>query len=616
MAVVDAATAGYTAILVPLASAPLAAVAGYLLGRRAAWAIALASAAAALLSSYVLYTSGVEEPLYVEGPRIPLVPGMGIRFSLYIDGLSAFFSMIVGLVGFLVVVYSYSYMEGDPGYTRYYSLLALFIGAMEGLVLAGGLAQLYIFWEIVGLCSFALIAHHYYSPRASAAGVKALLTTRIGDTALLVGIVYAYLAAGSLEYPVLAEAGLSAMWLPLTLAFIGAVAKSAQLPFHVWLPDAMEGPTPVSALIHAATMVKAGVYLLLRMSTLALAGDVVALPSGFLQIVAIVGAATALYAALAAAAQYDAKRLLAYSTMSQLGFIYATIGLAWRAGSEGLAAALEHVASHAVFKALLFLAVGIVIHEFELLFGPEIARDMRYVAGAARGSRLLVAGLVAGAAALAGIPPFNGAWSKEAIIDVAINSDPLAALALLAASAATAFYSAKLVYYLVFAEPRHGGLKVEKPPMAMAAPVLVLAVLAIASPLLLKPPLQAVEPSAGAVAAGLAAASAGLLAAYLLYSGRLEVVVPKTVHRMVLEGFYVDRVYTRIVVPSILFVARMSARGLIGVVDALASTVASLSLQLGEVMRSIHLGKLSYYYAVYLAGLVILIIAALIGVGG
>jgi len=607
-------TLGYAIILTPLAASPTVALAGHFLGRRAAWGLALATGSTVLVLALLIYNKAPEAAFYIEGPSLLLVPGGGFSLSLYIDGLAALFSLIVGLVGLLVILYSYSYMAEDQGYSRYYSLLVLFLGAMEGLVLTGSLVALYVFWEMVGLCSFALIAH-YYSPRASAAGVKAFLTTRIGDTALLVGIVYVYTILGSVEYPVLAASGLVALKLFLLLAFVGAVAKSAQLPLHVWLPDAMEGPTPISALIHAATMVKAGIYIVLRIASLALIGGSVALPQSFMQLVVLVGTATALYAAVSAAAQYDAKRLLAYSTISQLGFMFAALGLTWRVGVEGLLAALEHVASHAVFKALLFLAVGVVIHELEPIFGPEIARDMRYVAGAARRSPLLAASLVAGAAALAGIPPFNGAWSKEAIIGVALSTEPLVALVLLAASVATAFYSAKLVYYLVFAEPRYKEIRVEEIPAFMADPLLFLIVMTLVSPLLVVPPFKPSEAGPLAMAASLAAAAAGLGAAFLLYTRKVATLRLAALQRAALEGFYIDRIYTRIIAPSILFAANLSARGLIEIVDAVVDAATSFSLQLGGMLRSLHGGKLSYYYAVYLAGLVLLIIVALASMG-
>lgn len=600
--------AGYTAILVPLAASSLVAVAGRLFNRKVSWVLALASSLITFIASCIIYVVPAGT-IYVEGPRIPLVPGVPVGLSLYIDTLSAFFSIVVGLIGLLVIIYSYSYMEDSPGYTRYYSLITLFIGSMEGLVLTGGLLELYIFWEIVGLCSFTLIAHHYYSPRASRAGIKALITTRVGDVAFLVGIVYAYLTVGSLEYPSLIRTGFQALQLPLLLLLVGVIAKSAQLPLHIWLPDAMEGPTPVSALIHAATMVKAGIYLLLRITVLALSSGGT-LPISVIQLSSGIGAATALYAALSAAAQRDVKRLLAYSTMSQLGFMIAAIG------SQGLTAALEHVASHAVFKALLFLAVGVLIHEHEHLFGPEKARDIHYIAGTARRSKLLAASLIVGAAALAGVPPFNGAWSKEAVIDAVLHYNILIALILLAASIVTAFYSTKLVYYLVFAESRHKNIAVRRIPLAMSLPLLILVALCFISPLLLELRLPVTEPGIKAVAASITAVLVGLLASFLLYSGKLRLGIPAGLQHMVFEGFYVDRVYMKLLAPTLFSASRLLARKLIRAVDILVSSLARFSLQLGRILSGMHLGKLSYYYTVYLIGLIMLVITVLISAGG
>ena len=585
-------------VLLPIGAAGLVAVIGGL-GRRVVEAFSTSIAALVLLCSIYVWASGFEGRVPV-GLSIPWLSGGPVILSFYVDYLSRLFSLIVGLIGFLVVLYSIAYMERDPGYVRYYAFLLLFIGSMEGLVLADNLGAVYVFWEVVGLCSFALIAHYYFSPRASLAGVKAFITTRLADIAFFVGVAYAYLELGSLDYAHLARAPSSVYETLALLVFVGAIGKSAQVPLHVWLPDAMEGPTPVSALIHAATMVKAGVYIVARLATLSPVHGT--LP----YLVAVLGIITAAYAALCGAAQYDAKRLLAYSTISQLGYLFAVLGAAL-AGSVGVNVALGHVVSHAVFKALLFLVVGVVIHELEPLLGPEIARDLRRVAGSLRKAPIVAAGLVAGALSLAGIPPFAGAWSKEVLIAQLYHYNSLLTVTLLAASIATAFYAFKLVYALLAAKPASEAVLIKHVPWTMQAPIAVLAALTLLSPWLIEEPHPHLEPPWTSV--GSALAVLGALLAWAAY--RKTITIPQRLYRAALEGFYFDEVYRRVIVPSLRGLFTLLARGIIAVLDAGVyagvAAAAKSSLELSSVQRA----RISNYIASFILGLLVVIVVAL-----
>jgi len=362
--------------------------------------------------------------------------------GVQLDPLAAVMLVIVTTVSLLVQIYSQGYMGGDPGYRRYFAFMALFTTSMLGLVLADNFLLLYVFWELVGLCSYLLIGFWYQKPEAAAAAKKAFITTRLGDLGFLVGILLLFSQTGSFAFDSIEKAvkagtlGGGLLTVAMILVFAGAVGKSAQFPLHVWLPDAMEGPTPVSALIHAATMVAAGVYLVARAFPLFSAS-----PTAML-VVAAVGGFTAIFAATHGLVQRDIKRVLAYSTVSQLG--YMMLGL----GVGAYAAGVFHLFNHAFFKALLFLAAGSVIHgagEQDLFKLGGLARKMPWTAGT-----FLVGGL-----ALAGIFPFAGFWSKDEILAGAYRS-PYPVLFWLAFITAfiTAFYVSRAWLLAFWGEPR------------------------------------------------------------------------------------------------------------------------------------------------------------------
>ncbi len=426
-----------------------------------------------------------------------------LRIGWVLDPLSAVMLVMVTFVGLLVFIYGAGYMANDENFTRFFTFLALFAGAMLGVIIANSLLLLFFCWELVGLTSYLLIGFWYHKPSAAAAAKKAFITTRIGDLALLIGMVWLFSETGTLlfydggagcvEQGALAKmvahgtgAGLMVSTAIGILIFAGAAGKSGQVPLHVWLPDAMEGPTPVSALIHAATMVAAGVYLVARVYPLMGAhAPGAAETTGALQLVTWVGAITALFAASVAVAQNDIKRILAFSTVSQLG--YMMMGL----GTGGVAVGMFHLITHAFFKALLFMGAGSVIH------GCHEEQDIRRMGGLRKLMPATFATYAAGMLALAGFPLFfSGFWSKDEILHAARvwPGSPVPFYFGLAGALLTAFYMTRQVCLVFFgtnrraaalspAAHRHAGTHDDavphESPASMTVPLIVLAVFSV-----------------------------------------------------------------------------------------------------------------------------------------
>ena len=414
-----------------------------------------------------------------------------VNLGVRIDGLTSVMLVVVTGVSLLVQVYSTGYMDGDHGYRRYFAFMALFTTSMLGLILADNLIMLFAFWELVGLTSYLLIGFWFHRPAAAAAAKKAFLVTRLGDLGLLAAMILIYSRTGTLDIAQInaladqgAEAGMFVMdtlmisQTALTLfglgLIAGAIGKSAQFPLHIWLPDAMEGPTPVSALVHSATMVAAGVYLLARFF------PVIHASSTASDLIAWIGAGTAMGAAILALVQVDIKRVLAYSTISQLAYMMFAIGVG------GYAAAVFHLMTHAFFKALLFLGSGSVNHSTNTF-------DMRRMGGLRFAMPITFATFVVGTLSLAGIIPFSGFWSKDEILIVAwADNKGVFVLGLLAAGL-TAAYMVRAVYMTFFGEYRggeevapgeHGNAHPEQPhesPRSMTAPLIILSVIAVIS---------------------------------------------------------------------------------------------------------------------------------------
>jgi NAD(P)H-quinone oxidoreductase subunit 5 len=372
-----------------------------------------------------------------------------LNMGFTIDNLTALMLVVVTTVAFLVMVYTDGYMAHDPGYVRFYAYLSLFSSSMLGLVISPNLVQVYIFWELVGMCSYLLIGFWYDRKAAAEACQKAFVTNRVGDFGLLLGILGLYWSTQSFDFGVmgdrlgeLVESGALSGWVAALFAilvFLGPVAKSAQFPLHVWLPDAMEGPTPISALIHAATMVAAGVFLIARMFPVFEHVPVA------MNVIAWTGAFTAFLGASIAITQNDIKKGLAYSTMSQLGYMVMAMGVgAYSAG-------LFHLVTHAYFKAMMFLGSGSVIHGMEGVVGhnPVYAQDMRLMGGLRKYMPFTAGTFFIGVLAISGIPPFAGFWSKDEILGLTFAANPAMWLVGWLTAGITAFYMFRM-YFMTF----------------------------------------------------------------------------------------------------------------------------------------------------------------------
>ncbi len=442
--------------------------------RRSAASLAICSMALSFLLSVcafanVLRSSGLGEPVQVFNFPWLQYGSEWLKLGWMLDPLTAVMLVMVSFVGLLIFIYSTGYMSHDENFTRFFCFLSLFAAAMLGVVIANSLLLLFMCWELVGLTSYLLIGFWYQKPAAAAAAKKAFITTRIGDLAFLVGMVWLYSQAGTLLFydngaGCLEDSALAHLVVLTTgigmgvstgialLIFAGAVGKSGQVPLHVWLPDAMEGPTPVSALIHAATMVAAGVFLIARVYPLMAAQggiDLALSSTEALQVVTWIGAITAVFAALIAVAQDDIKRILAYSTISQLGYMMMGLGVG------GVAVGTFHLITHAFFKALLFLGAGSVIH------GCHEEQDIRRMGGLKRFMPITFATYAVGMLALCGFPLFfSGFWSKDAILHSAHAWSISRAPFYLGSFGAllTAIYMTRQVYYVFFGKPRLAGV--------------------------------------------------------------------------------------------------------------------------------------------------------------
>ena len=394
-------------------------------------------------------------------------PTLNLEVGIYIDALTAIMLVVVTTVSMLVQIYSLGYMHGDPRYSRYYSYLSLFTFSMLGLVLANNFFLIFVFWELVGLTSYLLIGFWFEKKSAADAGKKAFITTRIGDFGFLIGVILLAAYCGTLNYHEVFEkvAGGAIPPAVLTFAgiaiFCGAIGKSAQFPLHVWLPDAMEGPTPVSALIHAATMVAAGVYLVARSLSLFTHSPDAAM------FVAVIGIITSLLAASIALVQNDIKRILAYSTVSQLGYMIMALGL----GS--FTAGTLHLMTHAFFKACLFLCAGSVIHAVH-------SQDIQKMGGLRHKMPITYWSMLIATLSIAGIFPLSGFWSKDEIVASTLGHPVFMVLTLLVAFM-TSFYMFRLIFLTFFGETRdqHGYDHAHESPRAMTTPLIVLAVLSV-----------------------------------------------------------------------------------------------------------------------------------------
>jgi len=583
---------------------------------------------------------------------IDLNQGGSFPVGVYIDGLAAVMLVVVSFVSLMIQLYSGAFMEGDKRFAWFYAVLNLFTASMLGLVLAPNFIQLYIFWELVGLCSYLLVGHWFEKPSARDAAIKAFVVTRIGDAALFVGIIIFWATTGSTAFTDVSEAaqagfiGGSLFTTAVILVFVGAVGKSAQFPLHVWLPDAMEGPTPVSALIHAATMVAAGVYLVARTYDI-----FVQSPTAML-VVAYIGGFTALMAATMALVKKDIKRVIAYSTVSQLGYMMLGLGL----GSY--TAGIFHLYNHAFFKALLFLCAGSIIYAMD-------SYNLFEMGGLRRRMPITFWAMVIAGISLSGIFPFAGFWSKDAIVASAYEEHYylLFGMALLTVFL-TAFYIFRAIFLAFTGEPRsEPAREAAESPGIMTGPMLILAFLAIVSGWVGIPegfglPIRDyfsafVHPSEFAVSTlgleehafsfalggiSVAVALLGIGLAYALYVARPEWAGALTarlswLHTFLDKGWYFDALYGATVVRFAMWLGRATRGFDRNVIGGLVGGLGRGTLGTGGLLQRLQSGGVQNYalfillsvliigvivgaqYAVMVVGLIVLITVAAFAVG-
>ena len=615
----------WAVIALPLAGAAVNHFFGRRMGGRRASGLAILTVGASFI-----YAAAAALPFLAGGERaeeavavvrlFDWIPSLGAGAELLWDPLAAVMTLVVTGVGSLIHIYAVGYMHDDRRLARFFTYLNLFIASMLILVLANNFAVLFVGWELVGLCSYLLISFWYVRPSAAAAGRKAFVVNRIGDFGFMIALMLIFASFGTLSYSaVLNEPGevigsSTAAAIGLLL-LVGAAGKSAQVPLYVWLPDAMEGPTPVSALIHAATMVTAGVYMVARTGALYGLSD---LAGGT---AAVVGAATALLAAVIAVAQRDIKRVLAYSTISQLGYMFMAVGAA------GYTAGLFHLVTHAVFKALLFLGAGSVIHAM----GGE--QDMNRMGGLAKKTPITHATMAVATLAIAGIPPLAGFWSKDEILAVLFEAGGyFTALwaAGVAAALLTAFYMARLYFLVFWGKPRWpDGTQPHESPRVMTVPLLILAAGAIGIGFINTPfrlafehflepawhgVKQAHAPESGLLLIALALISTaaglvGIVIAYLLYGRaseenreRLLAYLRRPLTAME-HGFWVDDMYGRLAVIPGRRLSEWSARVVDErLIDGAVNGTGALVKRLGQRLRPLQSGYVRTYGTLLAAG--------------
>jgi NADH-quinone oxidoreductase subunit L len=607
--------------LFPLVGTLINALFGRFIGHKAHW-IAVPALFASFVTSCFVFNRVWHGETWT-GDLFPWVIAGTFKAAVtaQVDQLTAVMLLVVTGVGFLIHLYSAGYMHDDHGYARFFTYLNLFVFSMVMLVLAGNFLVLYVFWEAVGLCSYLLIGFWYEKKSASDAGKKAFIVNRVGDFGFGLGIMLIWVTFGTLQYgEVFAKADASVstnVYLAIALLlFMGACGKSAQLPLFTWLPDAMEGPTPVSALIHAATMVTAGVYMVARCHKLFEMAPL------SLEIVAWVGGLTALFAASIGLVQTDIKRVLAYSTISQLGYMFVGVGVG------AYAAGIFHLVTHAFFKALLFLGAGSVIH------GLSGEQDLRKMGGLAPRMMTTTVTFLVGAFGLAGVPPLAGFFSKDEILGAVFHGHRYLLWALLVVGAfMTAFYIFRLVFLAFFGGPRmpkEVAHHIHESPAVMTLPLVALAILTVVAGLavgipssqgtafahFLAPvlPLEEAEHSAG-VAFGLLVLSAlvaiaGVALAWMVY-GRTPVraasigVARNPLHKLLIEKYYVDEIYDALFVKPIyllsLWLARVFDPGLI---DGMVNGVATLVVGWARGLRRVQTGFVMNYALGILLGAV------------
>ena len=564
---------------------------------------------------------------------LPFTESLSIDMGILLDPISVMMLVVISTVSLLVHIYSFGYMKGERGFQRYYAFLSLFTMSMLGLVVATNIFQMYLFWELVGVSSYLLIGFYYTKPAAIAASKKAFIVTRFADLGFLIGIlVYGYYAGTYTFSPnemALAKGGAAMIPLALGLMFIGGAGKSAMFPLHIWLPDAMEGPTPVSALIHAATMVVAGVYLVARMFPL-----FIEYAPSVLHIVAYVGAFTAFYAASVACVQSDIKRVLAFSTISQIGFMMVALGVCTSAnpheGGLGYMAGMFHLFTHAMFKALLFLGAGSIIHAVH-------SNEMSAMGGLRKYMPITHITFLIACLAIAGIPPFSGFFSKDEILTACFLFSPTMGWIMTVIAGMTAFYMFRLYYGIFWAGSEPGQKSasdggdshmphLHESPLAMTLPLMLLAVVTIVAGFI---PFGHFISSNGeaynihldwsVAGTSIAVAVVSIAIATYIYAGSRQPVADTLAHRFkglwtaAYHRFYLDEVY-QFITHRIIFgcICHPIAWWDRHVVDGFFNFLAWGAEATSEEIRGLQSGRIQQYTFVFLLGTLALILLLLL----
>ncbi len=619
-------------LIIPIVMFLFLGLVGVKLSKKAAGIIGTTAMGITAIIAYAAaftYFFGTDQGQIIDGVRqqlqvidvtwLKFTENLVIRLGILMDPISAMMLVVITTVSFMVHLYSFGYMKGETGFQRYYAFLSLFTFSMLGLVVATNIFQMYIFWELVGVSSYLLIGFYYTKPSAVSAAKKAFIVTRFADLGFLIGILilsfytqtFNFLDLTTNPSNIIATAGgatfmgCSVMAWALILIFMGGAGKSAMFPLHIWLPDAMEGPTPVSALIHAATMVVAGVYLVARLFPL-YAAEV-----GVLEIITIVGAVTALYAASAACVQTDIKRVLAFSTISQIAFMITSLGVARPEIHEGLGymASMFHLFTHAMFKALLFLGAGAIIHAVH-------SNEMKDMGGLRKYMPICHITFLIGCLAIAGIPPFAGFFSKDEILVAAFDNNILWGVWLTIVAGMTAFYMFRL-YYKIFwwNAPDYGHHKPHDSSVAMNIPLIFLALVSCVAGFI---PFgefvtwnrEAYHIHLNLTVAGISVTVAvvGIIFATVMY--RKENPLPAKLQNQFMglwtaayNRFYLDEVYM-FITHKIIFgciskpIAWFDRHIIDGTMDALATVTNSASFAI----RKLQSGNIQAYVWIYLVG--------------
>ena len=630
-------------LLLPLLSFLVLGLGGKWMSHRTAGLIGTAVLGAVAVLSYLTAIHYFTAPRLADGTFatlmpynctwLPFTPTLSIDLGILLDPISVMMLIVISTVSFMVHLYSFGYMKGERGFQRYYAFLSLFTMSMLGLVVATNIFQMYLFWELVGVSSYLLIGFYYTKPAAIAASKKAFIVTRFADLGFLIGIlVYGYYAGTYTFQPnemALLKGGAAMIPLALGLMFIGGAGKSAMFPLHIWLPDAMEGPTPVSALIHAATMVVAGVYLVARMFPL-----FIDYAPHVLHLVAYVGAFTAFYAASVACVQSDIKRVLAFSTISQIGFMMVALGVCTSTdpheGGLGYMAGMFHLFTHAMFKALLFLGAGSIIHAVH-------SNEMSAMGGLRKYMPVTHITFLIACLAIAGIPPFSGFFSKDEILTACFRFSPVMGWIMTVIAAMTAFYMFRL-YYGIFwgsSEPGQKSASDEshshqhtphESPLAMTVPLMFLAAVTIVAGLIpfghfvsSNGEAYTIHLDWGVAGTSIAIAVISIAVATFMYKGEKQPVADALARRFnglwtaAYHRFYIDEVY-QFITHRIIFgcISRPIAWWDRHVVDGFFDFLAWGANATSDEIRGLQSGRIQQYTFVFLLGTLALILLLLL----